>query len=522
MDNENKDFEMESQEMEPDMETGQAVSEAAEEEFDPTLSDEFYNNLEAAISDGKEAPVDDIPELVLGDELFAIDDTAEPSQAAGPAGDFAMEEALFAGVDAALSEQIEQEFGRVEEISSTEEKEPNKFVAGWKAIPTWTKVLVSVILVLLISVGLLFGTVKGRNLVYKAIVGIMFDNWFTEDPNEFNDVTPPPDDITITVTPEPTADPGQDPSATPEPTADPDQNPSGTPEPTADPDQNPSGTPKPTATPVPAITIMDDEDVINILLLGEENIYNAAKGRTDAIILVSINLNGGPLKMVSFMRDLYVQIPGKQDDKINAAYAAGGAKRVVETIENNFGVDVDAYAKVNFAGFENIIDALGGLNLSLTARESEYLNTTKYISKPEERNTVAGMQTMTGAQVLGYCRVRYVPTADGLKNDAGRNYRHRVVLKAIFDQYKVNSISGIPALMTKMKQLKDYVTVSSNLEELAADCLQVIVEKQMFEIETMQFPKNGYYSDASIGGADVIVFYPENISFLQDFLYGEE
>ncbi len=496
MDNENKELEFEAQD------TENTVDEA---EFDPTESEEFYSNLEAAIGAGEEPEDADIPELLLTEDIFG--GAGEDEYPTGET--FGMEDdVLFAGVDAALTEQIEQEFGRNTEISSTEEKEPNKIVSGWKAIPTWTKVLVGVILAVLISVGLLFGTAGGRRIVYKVIVGIAFD-WLPVDPEDPNEITPTPE-ITLTVTPEPT----ENPVLTPEPTTEPDQNPDATPEPTVD----PMLTPEPTATPTPSIKIMDDEDIINVLLLGEENIYGANRGRTDAIIVVSVDLNGGPLKMISFQRDLYVQIPGYADDKLNAAYAYGGAKLMMETIEKNFGIDIDSYVKVGFDGFENIIDQLGGLRLSLTARESEYLNTTRYISKPEERNTVAGYQTMTGAQVLGYCRVRYVPTAEGLTNDRGRNYRHRVVLQAIFDQYKEKNFAE---LATVMRQCFNYVSVPANLENLAVDCLQAVIEKRMFSIETMQMPQSKLYKDATIGGKEVIVFYPEAVDRLQDFLYEE-
>jgi len=263
---------------------------------------------------------------------------------------------------------------------------------------------------------------------------------------------------------------------------------------------------------------MDDENIINVLLLGEENMTGANRGRTDAIIVVSVNLNGGPLKMISFQRDLYVSIPGNADDKLNAAYTYGGARLIVETLENNFGIDIDSYVKVGFDGFENIIDQLGGLRLSLTAKESEYLNRTRYISKPEERNTVAGYQNMTGAQVLGYCRVRYVPTAEGLRDDWGRNYRQRAVLQALFEQFKGKSF---PELATIMHQCFGYVSVPSDLEDLAVDCLHAVIENRMFSIETMQMPKANMYSDATIGGKDVIVMDLDNIDILQDFLYGE-
>ena len=484
MDNENKELEFESEELTANQE---------ELEFDPTESEAFYSNLEAAIGLGDEPETPDVSEILLAGELFggADDDYQEETDS--------KEDDLFAGVDAALAEQIAQEFGSEEETGSAKEKEPNKFLSTWNLIPNWTKILVGVILAVLISVGLLFGTSGGRKLVYKVIVGIAF-NWVEEDPEENQEITSAPIEES-TPTPTPVQDNGDN------------QNPDTTPEPTVDPVLTPE------ATPTPAITIMDDEDIINVLLLGEENIYNAKRGRADAIIVVSVDLNGGPLKMVSFQRDLYVSIPGYADDKLNAAYAYGGSKLIMETIENNFGIDIDAYVKVNFAGFENIIDQLGGLRLSLTAKESEYLNTTKYISKPEERNTVAGYQTMTGSQVLGYCRVRYVPTAEGLANDRGRNYRHRVVLQAIFNKYKEKSFAE---LATVMRQCFNYVTVSSNLEELAVDCLQAVTEKQMFTIDTLQIPKTNLYNDPLINGQKVIVAFPENVDALQDFLYGDE
>lgn len=490
MENENKELELNTQEIELPME---------ELEFDPTESEEFYNNLEAAISGVEETEPEEFPELILSEDIFGGAEEEKYEER-----EISLEEELFAGVDAALAEQIAQEFGQDTEISSAEEKEPSKVAALWKSVPNWTKVLVSCILVVLISVGLLFGTAGGRRLVYKVIVGIAF-GWVNED-SEDTDITPIPE-LTVTVVPN-----GQDdPVITPEPTKEPDITPGQ--------NDNPIVTPTPTPTPKPSIQIMDDEDVINVLLLGEENIYGAKRGRADAIIVVSIDLNGGPLKMVSFQRDLYVSIPGYPDDKLNAAYAYGGAKLIMETIEQNFGIDIDSYVKVGFDGFENIIDKLGGLRLSLTARESEYLNTTAYISKPAQRNTVAGYQNMTGAQVLGYCRVRYVPTAEGLTNDRGRNYRHRVVLQAIFDQYKGKSFAE---LATVMRQCFDYVSVSGDLESLAVDCLQAVIENRMFEIETMQIPKSKLYSESNLGGKDVIIAFPENVDRLQEFLYSEE
>ena len=470
-------------------------NENKELEFDPTESEDFYKNLEAAIGTTEKVDAVNIPELSLPENTFILDE-AELSE------DESFDEEIFAGVDAALSAQIAQEFGEEPETSVTEEK-ANRFAGIWKEIPTWTKVLAGVILAVLISVGLLFGTKGGRKLIYNIAVEWMFEDFEVE-------ATPTPGlDGTASPTPEPEL------TLTPEPIVDPNE----TPEPTTDPELIPDATLTPTPSPKPVVKIMDDENVINVLLLGEENIYKAPQGRTDAIIMVSINLNGGPLKMVSFQRDLYVDIPGKSEGKLNAAYVkTKKLSGVVETIEQNFGIDIDGYAKVDFAGFENLIDSLGGLRISLTAKESEYLNTTKYISKPSERNTVAGEQNMTGAQVLGYCRVRYVKTADGLSDDRGRNARHRIVLKALFEKFKGQNITQLNKLID---QCSEYVTVSGDLKDLCKKGLFAVVENKMFEIDTMQFPQSNMYEYQTINGENVVVHFPGSVEKLQEFIYGK-
>lgn len=528
MDNENKDFELESQEMEPGTEAvveaeqpemepdAEAVDIEPQEEFDPTESDEFYNNLETAI-DGVEEPEEELPELVLEDALFATEGEEEPVQDKDVA---TVEEEMFAGVDAALSERIENEFGKEIEPDSEGEKKPGKFLAVWKAIPTWTKVLVTVILTLLLTVGLLFGTSGGRKLFYRVVIEIMFAV-VPKDPDDSNLIS---------------TTPGLNAEGTPGPTANPDD-PFGTPGPTGGPDVNPSGMPD--ATPVPSqapevtqVPLMDDDDIINILLLGEENMWGDVNGgRTDAIILVSINRNGGPLKVVSFLRDMFVEIPGYKPAKLNEVYSlrgsgtTTGARKVMETLEYNFGVDIDSYVKVGFDGFENIIDQLGGIEITLTAKESEYLNTTKYISKPEERNTVAGTQIMTGSQALGYCRVRLVPakTTDGktLYQDWGRNYRQRTVISAVVNKFKSEDFGTIVSLGN---QCLKYVAVPSDLKEVALDCLTAVLEKKMFTIETLQMPQSGKCHTQKLENRqdEVVIYDISNVDDLQAFLYGDQ
>ncbi len=511
-------------------------NENKELEFDPTESEAFYENLEAALEGDapeedqeghkEEEPVlteeEQLPELVFAADLFEPTDEELADAAAAEAEaeeaseqeenpeqteEFEVDDELFQGVDAALNEQIENEFGNA---ATTEEGFGRKLLALLKHIPGWTKVLVTIILVILLSVGFLFGTDPGRTLFSNIVVEILFsrieelpDGTPTPVPTGSEDVTPG-----ISGTPAPTGT-----LPTGEPTGEP------TEEPTTAPTKSPDATPTPTLSPTPTpVPIMDDPDVINVLLLGVENIFGATYGRTDAILLASINKKTGELSVVSFARDTWVQIPGHADDRINAAYAYEGAALLIETIELNFRIDIDSYAIINFDGFMGLIDELGGLGISLTAQESQYLNTSKYISNADERNTVPGYQLMTGSQVLGYCRIRKVPTANGLKDDFGRNYRHRVVLQALFDKYKEKSFVE---LLSVMEKCLGYVSAPSNLKPLAAESLKVVLEYRSLEFETMQIPVKGHYEDTTIQGKEVLRPFLDNVELLQEFLYGE-
>lgn len=502
MENKNKDIEQKAWDMASENDTAgiSKEPETADTEFDPTFSEEFYNNLEAAMKeDTASGDAGGISELSFPENIFSF----EEEEAVSP-----VDEELFAGVDAALSEQIAREFGKEETSSAfeeeeTEEKPTNKFVGFLKKIPTWTKVLTTVIFVVLLAVALLFGTKTGK----RILVNIALE-WAFGKINEGDELTTP--------TPEglPSPTEAEKPSLTPEASPEPTAGAEVSPEPT----EEPALTPEPTPTPTPAIVIMDDPDIINVLLIGVENMKGAKYGRSDAMILVSIDLNGGPLKMVSFQRDLFVAIPRNGNNRLNAAYAFGGASLLVETMEQNFGIDIDSYVKVEFDGFENIIDQLGGLSISLTARESEYLNTTKYISDPAQRNTVAGEQRMSGSQVLGFCRVRKVPTSNGLTDDRGRNYRHRVVLQALFNQFKNKNITELSQIMN---QCFEYVTAPASLKNLATDALVAVFEHKMYDIETVQIPQNGLYTNAMMDGMDVCVYDPACVDKLQELIYGE-
>lgn len=235
----------------------------------------------------------------------------------------------------------------------------------------------------------------------------------------------------------------------------------------------------------PEVQSLEDQ-VINILLIGEEGVHDDVDhGRSDASLILTINKEQKTLKLTSLMRDIKVRIPGYLDNKLNAAFHNGRGKLLKETVELNFGIQIDGYVIVNFNGFEDIIDALHGVEIELTEGEASYLNSHNYISKKKYRNVVPGKQTLNGNQALGYCRIRYVDAS----GDFGRTERQRRVLLALFDKYK----SQNPVNMVKIaKKLLNYV--STNMDN--AEILQYVTEAAMLgcdSIETFNIPVEGSY-----------------------------
>ena len=128
-----------------------------------------------------------------------------------------------------------------------------------------------------------------------------------------------------------------------------------------------------------------DKDVINILLVGSDNGAQGSEkgdhGRSDSMMVATINFKTKELKLTSFLRDMYVEIPGHGRNKLNAAYAFGGEALLYQTLAQNFNIKIDKFCVVDLAAFEKVINRIGGIEMTLEQREAEYLNTTNYISK---------------------------------------------------------------------------------------------------------------------------------------------
>ncbi len=184
--------------------------------------------------------------------------------------------------------------------------------------------------------------------------------------------------------------------------------------------------------------LLSDNMVLNILLIGSDSMSTGDHGRSDSLMVLSLNTKSKKIKVTSIMRDLWVDIPKFGKDRMNAAYAYGGSKLTIDTVQKNFGVLIDRYVCVDFEGFAKIVDSLGGIDMELTAAECAYIN--KYSG---DKHTLkgAGVKHLTGLQALHHSRNR-----NSKGSDYDRTSRQRDVIKAIVEALKHSSV----AKMTEM------------------------------------------------------------------------
>ena len=251
-----------------------------------------------------------------------------------------------------------------------------------------------------------------------------------------------------------------------------------------------------------------EDGVFNILLLGVEAIGSSeAAGHTDSIVILTINSHTKELGLTSLMRDTYVSVPGEEyyDGRINGVYRQGGIKLLYETIAANYDLRLDGCAFVGFDAFEKAIDAMGGVNIKLTAEEAEYLNTTNYISKKKYRTMKAGWNHMNGNQALGYSRVRKIATLGGVSDDQGRTLRHRRVLRALYARLKKDPIKAVNAMNVVLPLIQTDVKEANAVEYLAE-----VIDLAMggANVDQLRLPEGDpdgtQYQYARINGAAVL------------------
>ncbi|MCC8107331.1 MAG: LCP family protein [Clostridiales bacterium] len=229
-----------------------------------------------------------------------------------------------------------------------------------------------------------------------------------------------------------------------------------------------------------AISLPGGEDIYSILLIGSDRREDNWNGNSDVMIVMTVNTNTQKIILTSFMRDLYADIPGYGVHKLNYAYAAAGADKLIETLEESYDIDIDNYAAVDFDTMAEIIDLLGGVDVALNEDEVEYLNQDLEVAEEDSEETLTEDQSeeteivedqseeeaaevqseeededtvyhLTGAQAVLYMRIRYVGNAD-----YERTQRQRNVLAEIFENAKEMSAAELTDMAQEILELADH------------------------------------------------------------------
>ncbi|MGI6188794.1 MAG: LCP family protein [Clostridiales bacterium] len=260
--------------------------------------------------------------------------------------------------------------------------------------------------------------------------------------------------------------------------------------------------------------------VFNMLLFGLDSRAENQNSRSDVIMIATIDKKNEAIKLTSLMRDMYVSIPGKQDNRINTAYIFGGPALAIKTINTNFNLDIQYYATVDFFGLEKIIDQVGGVTIDVKKNEVKALNqilnelnNLNKKSKPSPLVTKSGSQTLNGRQAVAYARIRSVGHAD-----FERTERQRTILSELFKKVKTVSPLKFPGLVTA---LLPHVETNLPVTEIVKLGVSVLGFKNK-DIIQYRLPVDGTYQSRSIRGMAVLVpDLEKNKELLHNFLYGE-
>lgn len=245
------------------------------------------------------------------------------------------------------------------------------------------------------------------------------------------------------------------------------------------------------------------EDYYNVLLIGCDK-SDGESQRSDSMILVTIDKVHQKIKLTSFMRDLWVSIPGYDDGRLNAAYSYGGAELLMKTINQNFSINVNDYVMVDFEMFEKLIDGLGGVSVDITEDEADFINETSHAK------VHSGVNTLNGDYALIYCRIRY------LDSDFNRTQRQRKVMNSIMKK----TVSQNP--ITTLSVMSDILPlITTNISPLSLTLKAFgAIGYLNYGNDQFRLPIDDGYTSEMIYGQDVLVpDIDENTRALQSFIY---
>lgn len=252
---------------------------------------------------------------------------------------------------------------------------------------------------------------------------------------------------------------------------------------------------------LPEDIAMPEGNTYTILLVGSDAYDDDNRGRSDTMILVQVDGDDKTIRMASFLRDMYVKIPGKGSNRLNASYIWGGHELLRRTLETNFGVTADAYVEVNFERLVKVIDAIGGVEVEVSEKERQQVNSILRFYNEKIGDAVedqllqeSGLVHLTGKQALCFSRIRKI---DG---DVQRTARQRKVLEAAF--HKVTQLSMAEITMLILQNM-DAVQTDLTIAD-AVDLIPLALRCKNATFETLSIPVSGAGHHTTVDGMAVI------------------
>lgn len=255
------------------------------------------------------------------------------------------------------------------------------------------------------------------------------------------------------------------------------------------------------------------DDIENIALFGVDTHDNESfEGRSDSIIILSVNKTDKKIKLVSVLRDSFVPIVENGKTRyhiLNNAYFTGGPELAIKTLNTVYDLDISEYATVNFYGVLKIVDSIGGIEIDITPKELEMINSSvkaycerSDLSFRDYELKKSGKQMVEGIHIMAYTRIRMIPNADGTKYDYGRTDRQRYVLEQIFNKaVKLD----IPQIVELIKTLTPFCETSLSYTEMLGLAASVLLDSPTFEDTRVPFTE--YVMDDPKNNIGDVVYY---------------
>lgn len=263
--------------------------------------------------------------------------------------------------------------------------------------------------------------------------------------------------------------------------------------------------------------ITTDGSVYNVLLIGVDTTKDNYIGNSDSMILVSVNYRLHKISMISLMRDTYVHIPNVGYRKLNAAYPNGGGPLLIETLEENFKINIDRYMTVDFGNMIQIIDEIGTIQITFTQKEAE--NANKSIKQQckllglkykDYKLPSGGTYQCNGMQAVAYARIRKVGNSDYQRTE-----RQREVLMKMLENVKKMSIDDLDRLATRLLPMLTHNIPENEFWGLIGKAATLLT----YNIEQDRIPYDGKF--VSING-NLTPDWESTVQKLKDSLYGTD